>query len=138
MADANEPEPAAEEEEPQRKRKRGSSGLPRGVQPVQGGQKYLARASYKPPGATKNEQRHIGTFATVEEAEAAVAEAEAKLRAGVSAWDEPARKNEHKRGEVCVQCENSPARTHTHLRELILVCDLRVHPLLAAGAAARA
>ena len=45
-------------------------------------------------------QRSVGTFATPEEAATAAAEAEAKLAAGVSPWDEEQRANKHKRGEV--------------------------------------
>ena len=100
--------PAAEDAAQPQPKKRGCSGMPRGVQPVKGGKGFYARASWKPPGATKNTQRHLGTFATVEAAAAKVVEAEAQLNAGVSVWDEDARKNVHKRGEVCA--------THPRLR----------------------
>ena len=85
---------------PPRKKPKGSKGLPRGVTATSSG-KYQGRANYKAPGETKGIQRNVGTFATAEEAGLAVAEAEAKLKANEAVWAEPARKNEHKRGEVC-------------------------------------
>ena len=86
---------------PPAKKKRGSSGLPRGVTQT-GSTKFQGRINYKPPGSHRGQQRAIGTFDTAEEAGLAVAEAEAKLKAqGPEAvWPEPARTNEHKRGEV--------------------------------------
>ena len=45
-------------------------------------------------------QRGLGSFETVEEAEAAVEAALAKLRAGILPWEGEARKNKYVRGEV--------------------------------------
>ena len=88
---------------PPAKKKRGSSGLPRGV--IRTGStksKFQGRINYKPPGSGRGRQRAIGTFDTAEEAGLAVAEAEAKLKeqGPEAVWPEPARTNEHKRGEV--------------------------------------
>ena len=85
--------------------KKGGKGLPKGVSPVQGRRagapvKYQARVAYKPDGESKVKQRGLGTFDTIEEAAAAVADAEAKLAAGMSPWDGPQRTNKHARGEV--------------------------------------
>ena len=83
---------------PPAKKKRGSSGLPRGVSQT-GSSKFQGRINYMPPGSR---QRGIGTFDTAEEAGLAVAEAEAKLKeqGPEAVWPEPARTNKHKRGEV--------------------------------------
>ena len=86
---------------PPAKKKRGSSGLPRGVTQT-GSSKFQGRINYKPPGSRRGQQRNIGTFDTAEEAGLAVVEAEAKLKeqGPEAVWPEPARTNEHKRGEV--------------------------------------
>lgn len=84
----------------QPKRKRGASGHPRGVAPCARGGRFQARVSYKPLGAAKAVQRSVGTFDTVEEAAAAVLAAEEQLKAGNDPWQQPARKNQHARGEV--------------------------------------
>ena len=80
---------------PPLKKARGSSGLPRGVSKTTSG-KFQARAPYTPPGGTRAQQRNVGTFETVEEAEQAAAVA----KANPNYWTEAARKNEHKRGQV--------------------------------------
>ena len=74
---------------PPAKKKRGSSGLPRGVSQT-GSSKFQGRINYMPPGSR---QRGIGTFDTAEEAGLAVAEAEAKLKeqGPEAVWPEPAR-----------------------------------------------
>ena len=82
-----------------RKRPRSSNGYPRGVSKTTSG-KFQGRTNYKPPGEKRGIQRNVGTFDTAEEAGQAVADAEAKLKAGSEVWTEPSRKNEHKRGEV--------------------------------------
>ena len=57
--------------------KKASKGLPKGVTgPIRGG-KYQARVTWKPAGIT---QRSLGTFATVDDAAAAVVAAEAQLK----------------------------------------------------------
>ena len=86
---------------PPAKKKRGSSGNPRGVIETSSG-KFQGRVNYKPPGVSKGQLRGIGTFDTPEEAGQAVTTAEAKLKAeGPDAvWPEQARTNLHKRGEV--------------------------------------
>jgi hypothetical protein len=87
---------AATAAEKQRK-SRGSNNFGKGVirVPQRGGKpdRYGARAGPS--------QRSVGTFASPEEAAAAAAEAEAKLAAGISPWDDEQRTNKHKRGEVC-------------------------------------
>ena len=82
-----------------RKRPRSSNGYPRGVSKTTSG-KFQGRTNYKPPGEKRGIQRNVGTFDAAEEAGQAVADAEAKLKAGSEVWTEPSRKNEHKRGEV--------------------------------------
>ena len=59
---------------------RGSSGLPTGI--ILARKKYQARLSHVPTGCTKKQMRPIGTFTTVDEAGAALAEAEAKYAEG--------------------------------------------------------
>ena len=98
---AEEP-PTTEEVQPKRK---GLKSLPKGVIESKGRRpdapiKYQARVGYKPAGESKVKQRGVGTFDTIDEAEAAVLAAEAKLSAGISPWAEPARVNQHSRGEV--------------------------------------
>ena len=59
---------------------RGSSGLPAGITKAR--KRYQARLSYVPTGSTKKEMRPIGTFDTVDEAVAALAEAQTKYAEG--------------------------------------------------------
>ena len=61
---------------PPAKKKRGSSGNPRGVIETSSG-KFQGRVNYKPPGVSKGQLRGIGTFDTPEEAGQAVTAAEA-------------------------------------------------------------
>lgn len=87
---------------------RNSKGLmPRGVIRVKN--QYQARASWKPAGATKAQQRNIGCFKTIPEAAQAVVDAEAMLAAGDDPWaGRPLLKRKYKRGEVL------GTHTHTH------------------------
>ena len=79
--------------------KRHSKDLPRGVVRVK--KEYQARASWKPTGARKAEQRHIACFKTIPEAAQAVRDTEALLAAGGNPWaDRPVRKRKHKRGGI--------------------------------------
>ena len=75
-----------------RKRPRSSNGYPRGVSKTTSG-KFQGRTNYKPPGEKRGIQRNVGTFDAAEEAGQAVADAEAKLKAGSEVWMEPSRKN---------------------------------------------
>ena len=100
VAVVDEEQPATAAEKPQRK-PRGSNSFGKGVirVPQRGGKpdRYGARAGPN--------QRSVGTFASPEEAAAAAAEAEAKIAAGMSPWDDKQqRTNKHKRGEVCEAC----------------------------------
>ena len=102
---------------PPAKKKRGSSGLPRGV--IRTGStksKFQGRINYKPPDLGRGQQRAIGTFDTAEEAGLAVAEAEAKLKeqGPEAVWPEPARTNEHKRGEVRPMPNHHHSTPHLH------------------------
>ena len=115
---------------PPAKKKRGSSGLPRGV--IRTGStniKFQGRINYKPPDSGRGRQRAIGTFDTAEEAGLAVAEAEAKLKeqGPEAVWPEPARTNEHKRGEVRPMPNHHQHSPH-----------LQFPPLSSAGAASGA
>ena len=107
---------------PPAKKKRGSSGLPRGVSQT-GSSKFQGRINYMPPGSRRGQQRGIGTFDTAEEAGLAVAEAEAKLKeqGPEAVWPEPARTNKHKRGEV------RPMPNH-HQHSSLLKCHLHFPP----------
>ena len=67
----------------QKRAQRGSSGLPSGIS--KRGKKFQARLCYVPTGGTKKELRGVGTFVTVEEAVAALAEAQRKLAEGGAA-----------------------------------------------------
>ena len=98
---------------PPAKKKKVSKGLPRGVTETTSG-KFQGRANYKAPGAKRGIQRHVGTFDTAEEAGQAVADAEVKLKAEGegSVWTGPARKNEHRRGEV--RCHDSAHHSAHH------------------------
>ena len=58
-------------------------GLPSGIS--KRGKKFQARLCYVPTGGTKKELRGVGTFVTVEEAVAALAEAQRKLAKGGAA-----------------------------------------------------
>ena len=77
--------------------KKGAKGLPKGVSETKGKRegapiKYQARVGYKPDGASKVEQRGLGTFDTATAAAAAVAAAEAQLAAGIVPWAQSERK----------------------------------------------
>ena len=87
-----------------------SKGLPKGVTgPLPKGGKYQARVSYKPAGIS---QRNLGLFDTVEDAEAAIADAIATLTVGGDPWHhEPVHKRQYKRGQVSFK----PAGPHTNL-----------------------
>ena len=93
---------------PPAKKKRGSSGNPRGVIETSSG-KFQGRVNYKPPGVSKGQLRGIGTFDTPEEAGQAVTAAEAKLKAeGPDAvWPEQARTNLHM-GCACMRARFAP------------------------------
>ena len=84
---------------PPAKKKRGSSGLPRGVTQT-GSTKFQGRINYKPPGSHRGQQRAIGTFDTAEEAGLAVAEAEAKLKAQTGARSSLARASTDQRAQA--------------------------------------
>ena len=58
-------------------------GLPSGIS--KRGKKFQARLCYVPTGGTKKELRGVGTLVTVEEALAALAEAQRKLAKGGAA-----------------------------------------------------
>ena len=94
MADAEAPAPAATT--------KGMKGMPTGVTANKDKNKvptgtYQARVSYTP---MEVKQRGLGSFATIEEAAAAVEAALANLKAGILPWDGEARKNTYARGEV--------------------------------------
>ena len=91
----------------------------------------------RPLGAAKAVQRSVGTFDTVEEAAAAVLAAEEQLKAGNDPWQQPARKNQHARGEV-----RRPVTAHRHsligpVRDLCVVCDAGAVSAAQDGAPAR-
>ena len=67
----------------QKRAQRGSSGLPSGISKK--GKRFQARLCYVPTGGTKKELRGVGTFETVEEAVAALAEAQRKFKEGGAA-----------------------------------------------------
>ena len=73
----------AEPSSSQKRAKRGSLGLPSGI--CKRGKKFQARLCYVPTGGTKKELRGVGTFVTVEEAEAGLAEAQRKFTEGGAA-----------------------------------------------------
>ena len=107
---------------PPAKKKRGSSGLPRGVSQT-GSSKFQGRINYMPPGSRRGQQRGIGTFDTAEEAGLAVAEAEAKLKeqGPEAVWPEPARHGPTSTSVArCVQCpittSNPYSFHHAHLQ----------------------
>ena len=72
------------------------SGLPHGVKFVKKSGKYQGQV-YDTLESKK--QRGVGTFATPEQAAAAVEAAEAQLKQGISPWAGPTRVNNFKRGE---------------------------------------
>ena len=80
------------------RKKRGSSGLPKGV--TASGKRFQARINWYPGVGQRRELRGLGSFDTVEEAAAAVAAAAKQLAAGQSPWNEPKLERQHKRGEV--------------------------------------
>ena len=67
----------------QKRAQRGSSGLPSGISKK--GKRFQARLCYVPTGGTKKELRGVGTFETVDEAVAALAEAQRKFKEGGAA-----------------------------------------------------
>ena len=81
-------------------KKRGISGNPRGVSGPNKSGKFVARASFKPPGESKAHQRAVGSFESADAAGSAVMHFEAELAAGRDPWAAAARINKHKRGEV--------------------------------------
>ena len=88
-----------EEEQPKRKKK-GESGLPRGVGKLGSGN-FQARAYWIPPGKTRKEPRGVGTYSTAEAAGEAAAAAEAMLAAGEDPWGGKEVQERCNRGEVC-------------------------------------
>ena len=95
---------------------RGSSGLPAGITKAR--KRYQARLSYVPTGSTKKEMRPIGTFDTVDEAVAALAEAQTKYAAGGEAavWQKE-KEQRAPRGSVRITCPHVPAHCWHTLRE---------------------
>ena len=95
---------------------RGSSGLPAGITKAR--KRYQARLSYVPTGSTKKEMRPIGTFDTVDEAVAALAEAQTKYAAGGEAavWQKE-KEQRAPRGSVRITCPHIPAHCWHTLRE---------------------
>ena len=73
------------------------SELPKGVGRVVKSGKYQGKV-YDTLDTKK--QRGVGTFATPEQAAAAVEAAEAQLKQGISPWAAPTRVNKYKRGEA--------------------------------------
>ena len=67
----------------QKRAQRGSSGLPSGISKKS--KRFQARLCYVPTGGTKKELRGVGTFETVEEAVAALAEAQRNFKEGGAA-----------------------------------------------------
>ena len=72
------------------------SGLPHGVKAVKKSGKYQGQVY---DTLDTKRQRGVGTFATPEQAAAAVEAAEAQLKQGISPWAGPTRVNNFKRGE---------------------------------------
>ena len=104
---------SGEEEKPKRKKK-GETGLPTGVHLLPSG-RFQGRVSYLPSGATKKEQRGVGTYDTAAEAAEAIAAVEARLAAGEDPWDGKEVQKRCHRGEVRSQ--------HAHTRRtLICLC----------------
>ena len=95
---------------------RGSSGLPAGITKAR--KRYQARLSYVPTGSTKKEMRPIGTFDTVDEAVAALAEAQTKYAEGGEAavWQKE-KEQRAPRGSVRITCPHIPAHCWHTLRE---------------------
>ena len=95
---------------------RGSSGLPAGITKAR--KRYQARLSYVPTGSTKKEMRPIGTFKTVDEAVAALAEAQTKYAEGGEAavWQKE-KEQRAPRGSVRITCPYIPAHCWHRLRE---------------------
>jgi hypothetical protein len=96
----------------QKRAQRGSSGLPSGIS--KRGKKFQARLCYVPTGGTKKELRGVGTFVTVEEAVAALAEAQRKLAEGGAAavW-QTEKETRAARGSV---------RTHASNHASVILC----------------
>ena len=87
-------------------------GLPSGIS--KRGKKFQARLCYVPTGGTKKELRGVGTFVTVEEAVAALAEAQRKLAEGGAAavW-QTEKETRAARGSV---------RTHASNHASVILC----------------
>ena len=83
-------------------KKRGISGNQRGVSGPNKAGRFVARASFKPPGESKAQQRAVGSFKCPEAAASAVMHFEAELAAGRDPWAAAARVNKH--NIVRVQC----------------------------------
>ena len=96
----------------QKRAQRGSSGLPSGIS--KRGKKFQARLCYVPTGGTKKELRGVGTFVTVEEAVAALAEAQRKLaKGGAAAVWQTEKETRAARGSV---------RTHASNHASVILC----------------
>ena len=113
---------------------RGSSGLPAGITKAR--KRYQARLSYVPTGSTKKEMRPIGTFDTVDEAVAALAEAQTKYAEGGEAavWQKE-KEQRAPRGSVRITCPHIP-----HTAGILRCCgglsciSADYHPILGARA----
>ena len=112
----------AEPSSSQKRAKRGSLGLPSGI--CKRGKKFQARLCYVPTGGTKKELRGIGTFVTVEEAEAGLAEAQRKFTEGGAAavWQTD-KETRAARGSVRMHAT-------THASVILYVERVRSHAVL--------
>ena len=87
---------------PKQRAKRGASGLPSGI--TVRGKKYQARLNHVPTGGTRREQRFVGIFETVDQAVAALADAQCKYADGGAAAVWPEEKEQRApRGSVRIQ-----------------------------------
>ena len=94
------------ESPPKKRAKRGDSGLPSGI--TVRGKKYQVRLSHVPTGGTRTEQRSVGIFETVDQAVAALADAQRKYAYGGAAavWPE---EKEQRAARGSVRAQPSPA-----------------------------
>ena len=93
---------AGGETPPKQRAKRGASGLPSGI--TVRGKKYQARLNHVPTGGTRREQRSVGIFETVDQAVAALADAQCKYADGGAAAVWPEEKEQRApRGSVRIQ-----------------------------------